>query len=546
MNRRHSLKLMAAAAAQITVSRCGAFSRRSFPIRSSGANAASGHRLRTGGFSEPVRTIDQRILIVGAGVAGLSAARSLAIAGERDFVVLDLEQQVGGNSRAGHGPHGLCPLGAHYLPIPDPADTELIAFLRECGVCIGKDDRTGLPIYNEEHLCGDPQERLFHRGSWRSGLRPVTEEGADQFARFEALVERCAAARGSDGLWAFDVPVSRCSQAPDMAAFRDLDRIPFSELLTREGITGEAARWYLDYCCLDDYGATSDTVSAFAGLHYFAARRGVAANAGAGSVLTWPQGNAFLVEALARHSIGSFRGQQLTYAVRVANDFVEVDVFDDVARETIRYRAQQVILCVPGFVVDRLLGSRVPQGEKAIPYAPWVVVNLSLDGAPEERGGEPMAWDNVRYGSGSLGYVDSTHQRLDRVPGPILTHYRAITGATPAEARNLLHDRTPQALVEEALEELRIVHPDIDSRIVDAEVAVWGHGMAVPVPGLITGALLKDRATPIGERLHFAHADLSGYSIFEEAFHHGQRAAQEVLNALRTGGSTNGGIPMMR
>ena len=545
MNRRHSLKLMAAAAAQVTVSRCGAFSRRSFPIRSSGASAASGHRLRTGGFSDPVRTIDQPILIVGAGVAGLSAARSLAIAGQKDFVILDLEQQVGGNSRAGNGPHGSFPLGAHYLPIPDPADLELVAFLNECGVCIGRDDLTGLPLYNEEYLCGDPQERLFHRGSWRSGIRPADDPEAYQFARFDALVERCANARGKDDRWAFDIPVARSSQSQDMAEFRAFDQLSFSELLRREGITGEAIRWYLDYCCLDDYGATSDTVSAYAGLHYFAARRGVAANAGAGSVLTWPEGNAFLVEALARHSIDCFRGRQLTYAVRVSNDSVAVDVFDEVAGETLRYRAQQGILCVPGFVVDRLLGSHVSQGSGAIPYAPWVVVNLTLDRPPEERGGEPMAWDNVRYGSGSLGYVDSTHQRLDRVPGPILTHYRAITGATPAEARTLLHDRTPQALVEEALEELRVVHPDIDSRIVDAEVAVWGHGMAVPVPGLITGDLLKNRASPIGERLHFAHADLSGYSIFEEAFHHGQRAAQEVLNALRTGDARSGGTPLM-
>ena len=33
-------------------------------------------------------------------------------------------------------------------------------------------------------------------------------------------------------------------------------------------------------------------------------------------------------------------------------------------------------------------------------------------------------------------------------------------------------------------------------------------------------------------RVHFAHSDLSGYSVFEEAFTHGWRPAQNVRKAL--------------
>jgi len=32
-------------------------------------------------------------------------------------------------------------------------------------------------------------------------------------------------------------------------------------------------------------------------------------------------------------------------------------------------------------------------------------------------------------------------------------------------------------------------------------------------------------------RLHFAHSDLSAYSVFEEAHAHGVRAADQVLSA---------------
>ena len=34
-------------------------------------------------------------------------------------------------------------------------------------------------------------------------------------------------------------------------------------------------------------------------------------------------------------------------------------------------------------------------------------------------------------------------------------------------------------------------------------------------------------------RVHFAHSDLSGYSVFEEAFTHGWRAGQAAGRALK-------------
>ena len=74
--------------------------------------------------------------------------------------------------------------------------------------------------------------------------------------------------------------------------------------------------------------------------------------------------------------------------------------------------------------------------------------------------------------------------------------------------------------------------------------------MAVPVPGMLTLSRLwsqngtipssngdsllsiDDQLTPTDGRLRFAHSDWSGYSVFEEAFFHGQRAAADVLRAF--------------
>jgi hypothetical protein len=54
-----------------------------------------------------------------------------------------------------------------------------------------------------------------------------------------------------------------------------------------------------------------------------------------------------------------------------------------------------------------------------------------------------------------------------------------------------------------------------------------------PVPGAIFGAA-RQRVTAHRGRLHFAHADASGISIFEEANDRGVACAEAVLAALGT------------
>jgi hypothetical protein len=57
--------------------------------------------------------------------------------------------------------------------------------------------------------------------------------------------------------------------------------------------------------------------------------------------------------------------------------------------------------------------------------------------------------------------------------------------------------------------------------------------MPRPTPGLYAGELAGARldAQRAHGGLHFAHTELSGMALFEEAQFHGVRAAEEVLRA---------------
>ncbi len=157
----------------------------------SGANAKAGHLLR-----EPLEKdktyetlLSPKILIIGGGISGLSAAHYLKEHGESDFLLLELDDQVGGNSKNGENEYSKYPYGAHYLPIPNLTNTEMLTFLTTLGI-IKEFDKLGLPIYDDYALCHHPDERLLVNHYWQEGLLPhPTPDDEKQYKRFFTLID---------------------------------------------------------------------------------------------------------------------------------------------------------------------------------------------------------------------------------------------------------------------------------------------------------------------------------------------------------------------
>lgn len=503
-----------------------------------------GHRLRetrSGSLAPPAATRRAGAIVVGAGIAGLAAARALMRGGAEDVQVFELEDAAGGNSR-GHAMGGMaCPLGAHYLPLPGAHAHEVSEWLEEIGL---RRVEAGRVVYDERHLCHSPQERLFIGGAWHDGLLPPVEAlPADeqaatlaQYRRFAAAVERAGAGE------AFRLPSARAPWSAELAA---LDAVTFDAWLAREGFTAPALRWYLDYCCRDDYGAGSAQVSAWAGLHYFASRHGFHApgldDAPSGDgVLTWPEGNGWLAARLAQPLGERLHTGMVVMRVAEQRQEVEVDVWHAATQRVERWLTPQVVLALPLFVAARLLESPPPAlraAAGALRHAPWLVANLQLDRPLDDRPGAAPSWDNVVYRSRSLGYVDAMHQSLRPHPGPtVLTIYRALGGDSAPElaaARQRLLDAPAAVWAAELIAELAQAHPDLPGRVRAVDLMRYGHAMSIPTPGVRGSAALQALAEG-GRRLHFAHADLSGYSVFEEAFFHGQRAGALAAVRLRS------------
>jgi hypothetical protein len=190
---------------------------------------------------------------------------------------------------------------------------------------------------------------------------------------------------------------------------------------------------------------------------------------------------------------------------------------------------------MPLFVVQRILPDIRSYGYDpavhAPPHAPWMVSNFVMEGYPAEAPGEPLSWDNVVYQGKALGYVVSTHQllRVARTPRCVFTAYHALSGQTPQAAREWLTRASPEELRAEAASDLVAAYgKEFWRHARQLEITVRGHAMASPLCGYLSNrglAALRDVDGPV----LFAHSDLSGYSVFEEASWWGVAAAGRIM-----------------
>jgi hypothetical protein len=496
---------------------------------------AEGHYLRDRkALPAPSEVVQADVVILGSGIAGLAAAWKLKRAGHAGALMIDGPQPFG-NAAGGQFGDLAYPTGGHYLPLPSPESVHVREILFDLGI-IERDPYAEKPTYDERYVLHGPEERLLFNGRWQEGFIPTEGVGQEELAehqRFFHEVERLRALRGADGRRMFVFPTVQSSSDPQFDA---LDRITLKQWLEREGYRSPTLHWYLNYCCRDDYGTRYDKVSAWAGLHYYCSRWGQAANAGNGAWLTWPGGMAPVAKALADKS-GVARRAGTVVSVKKTAGGVEALCFTlegGVARSYV-VRSRKAICAMPLYVAARVVeGIRELGFEPKLHtpvYAPWMVANFLMKAFPSEKPHAPLAWDNVVYQEPGLGYVVSTHQDI-RVTPPaktVFSAYIALSDRTPDEARKWMNGASADELVALASADLKTAYGWKFAPCVErVDITLRGHAMAAPLPGFRSNAGIKALRETDGAVL-FAHADLSGFSVFEEAAWWGIKAAERAL-----------------
>ncbi len=458
-----------------------------------------GHRIRDRApFPAPKRSEKVPIVIVGGGIAGLSAAWRLTKRGFRDFVLLEMEPQPGGNSRWGENEVTAYPWAAHYVPVPDARETLVRELFEELGVF--KDGK-----WDERRLCFSPQERLYLHGRWQEGIEPevaATDRDHQEYRRFQDLIAEHRATGQ------FTIPMERVARPSP------LDGKSMHDWMAENRFNSPYLNWYIDYACRDDYGALARDTSAWAGIHYFASR-----DPEEKGPLTWPEGNGWIVRQLTERLKPWLRASSPVYAIVRDGRRMRVRT------EAVEYVAEHVIFAAPTFLAPYIIEGAPPA--QGFVYSPWLTANLTIDRVPEET-----AWDNVIYDSPALGYVVATHMSLrSHIEKSVWTFYWALAHRPPAEMRAMLLEKDWAYWRDAIFHDLSRAHPDIRERVSRIDVMRIGHAMARPVPGFLASESRHRFSSSTGPVI-YANSDLSGFSIFEEAQYRGVTAADRALVAI--------------
>lgn len=515
MNRRDFLKYTALGFGSLFLGKI--IFKKKFKGKLLGPSRIHGHKLRDYTFNKSniISRQKHKVVIIGGGIAGLSAGWWLKRNGFEDFTLLELEKQIGGNSQSGPN----YPWGAHYIPIAN-LDSEYQKILfEELGIIESYDVKSKLPIYNELFLCHEQEERLFKDGKWQNGLIPqygLQENEKQEITKFLQIIQNFKSLKGSDQKPIFNIPLAFSSQDPK---FLQLDKQSMESWLKQNNFKTKPLLWYINHCCHDDYGIGLDQVSAWAGLHYFASRRGLAANADYSDIITWPEGNGWIVKQLKNKLKSHLQTEKLAYKIQNINNKVQINYVNLPQNTQHILDCDYAICAAPHFIAKYIVSGLSPINN--LKYIPWLTANIHLSYFDPE-----MAWDNVNYHSESLGYVLANHQQISTKQNKsIITYYSNLK----PENRYLYQLKNHSQWAQEIVSDLQKIHPNINKYIENIDIWLWGHGMISPSIDFIWSKNRQEMQKPY-KNIYFAHSDMSGISIFEEAQYQGVKAALAILN----------------
>ncbi len=448
------------------------------------------------------RKASARVVVIGGGLGGVSAAWRVRAAGIEDVVLFEVEDGVGGVARtAGIGSIADVPLGCvalHAGRISEPWGRRLLA---DAGLLATASRTESRP----ESAGARPTERVFGPDGWTTAAELPEESG--WISLIEAFQKRRSASRGT-------------ATGPS-TAFADLDDLNVAQWLATEGRAHADATPRIERWCRARFGAPLDCVSA-AALADDAVLRG--ANDGLPADVAG-RGAATLAKELARRLGPNSRGAEVALRVGAAEGRASVIVANAYDARVTEWTADAVIFAVPAFTARRLFHDPPPAlaGALATPRTPWLVTALELSRWPS--GFDARAAFHVpRMGpSARLTHVTDGRTR-------VLVDQRPFTSRHVEAARSLVGGLDEDGALDYVLPDLTRVFPDISECAVSAHILRLGHGTARPHPGFLTKVVPALRVLP--SPFWLAGSDAAGIPSADGALQWGVRAAEAALAFL--------------
>ncbi|OEK02368.1 hypothetical protein BFP97_12915 [Roseivirga sp. 4D4] len=499
MKRRKFLKISSFATLPLILKSCDwASSSNDFPITVY-TDIHTGHLIfesTTFPKNEPIST---EILIVGGGVAGLSAANYLK---DRDYLLCELSDDLGGTSSSVRNPDVTFAQGAHYdLAYPSNYGEDGLKLLEDLDLIEFQPWKDSWTFKDRQYIIPNPRKnQCFQDGKMR---QDVLLDG-ELKEQFQALLKP----------YYGRMPMPTPLIDPELRAHNDLS---FYDFLSQNLTLTPAFKRGLDYHMLDDWGGTTDQVSALAGIHYFTCRP---YETQVVDLFSPPDGNGYFIKRMAdKLNPEWLLRQHLVKSIKSERDGFLSEVIDIKTKTVKLIRSSKMVYAGQKHALKYIMPEQYPSFEETT-YAPWLVLNFVLDDKLDQKGywQNEMLMDDETF----MGFVDSDMQETGGGQYRVLTAYYCL----PPESRNdLKHvEANKEIIVEKTVGYLsQYFDRDISGLIKEAHVKVMGHAMPIPKSGYLFADKNQNR---LYQNMTFAGVDNARLPLFFEAMDSGIQAAK--------------------
>ena len=424
------------------------------------------HQLRDGHhFERPSASAKADVVIVGGGVAGLSAAYFLQ---GKDWLLLEKEDHFGGNAYEEEFDGQPFSTGSAYAYRGDEGDQ----LASEIGLRLPLVNMPDPTLVNKTHV----------PDTWKTGISqlPYPKAVVDSFRKFREHVSK------------MDV----------RGRMAELDLLPFSQFTS--AYAPEVQQWW-DIFGPSNWAATTKDTSAYVGLYN--AKDLFAGGDGKRAIL--PGGLGCITHKLVELLQPKYDERMLLNASVVAvvpeKESVSVTYLREGKPSTIT--AKVVLMCTPKHITSRMVQG-LPDAQRTAMhrtrYAPYAVVNLIFNKPVYNRG-----YDNWCPGNCFTDFIVADWT-VRNTPGykqknNILSFY---TPLREAQRATLLTDDGAKRLAVRVLSDFQKVLPEFNVDPIEVRIYRRGHPMFLSTPGQYTQNRIA-AAQPM-DRIFFGNADSGG------------------------------------
>jgi len=474
-----------------------------FPI-SIHSDMASGHLVKESFSWQIDKTIKTELLVVGAGIAGLTAAVHAPV---DDLLVCELSDRIGGSSGSESYQNMRFCQGAHYdLVYPNYFGKECLEFLEKLDILHFNNTKKLWEYTDKQFLINtDFESQCFSGGKFRDDVLPEGKE-------MEEFLDFMDSQIGNYMLPTRSIPEEvRALNQTDFLSYLN-QHLPLSPAFVRA----------IDYQMLDDFSGEAHQVSALAGMYYYANRPYRTSEI---EIFSPPEGNYYFADKLANQlAQDQILTQHLVKSIIPNKEGFEVAVADIAQKQIKKVQATNVIYAGQKHALKYVMPEMYPVFEQTT-YAPWMVVNFVL----KENKLSAGHWQNeiLLPEKTFLGFVDSDAQ-LGSNQKRVLTAYFCFPEWYRKNLANI--EETGQQVASQTAEQIGWyfgIRPEEFLPMVEKVfIKVMGHGMPIPVPGYLFNDRNKNRKY---KHMAFAGVDNGRLPLLLEAIDSGLCAVKEIF-----------------